>query len=87
MQNYPNPFNPTTQIGYILDQDGFVELTVYDITGRKIRTLVSENRSAGVYRVIWNGHDDSGKIVNSGVYLYQLRTADEVVSKRMIFVK
>ena len=86
-QNYPNPFNPTTQIGYILKKDGHVELTVYNMMGQKIRTLVDQHRQAGAYKVMWDSRNESGAPVESGVYFYQLKTADNVVTKRMIYVK
>jgi hypothetical protein len=86
-QNFPNPFNPTTQIGYMLEKDGLVELSVYNVMGQKIRTLVSGHRQAGMYKIMWDGRDEQGNPVDSGVYLYQLRTKDNVVTKRMVLVK
>ena len=86
-QNFPNPFNPTTQIGYVLAKDGVIELEVYNVMGQRVRTLVNEHRTAGMYKVIWDGLDESGNPVKSGMYFYQLRTADNVVTKRMILVK
>ena len=87
MQNYPNPFNPSTQIGYTLISAGPTKLEVYNMMGQRIRTLVDEERPAGSYRVMWDGRDDSGNRVVSGVYFYRLQTAKSVVTKRMILVK
>ncbi len=86
-QNYPNPFNPTTQIGYILSKNGFVELDVYNIMGQRVRSLVNDYRQAGTYKIIWDGRNESGTLVQSGVYFYQLKTADNIVTKRMVFLK
>ena len=87
LQNFPNPFNPSTQIGYVLEKDGIVELEVFNVMGRRIRTLVNEHRQAGMYKVIWDGRDESGNRVESGVYIYQLRTTNNVVTKRMVLIK
>ena len=86
-QNYPNPFNPTTKIGYMIQKSGMVELTVYNIMGKKVRTLVNNIQSAGSYLIQWDGCDDNGNIVNSGVYFYQLRTENNTITKRMTFMK
>jgi hypothetical protein len=70
-QNFPNPFNPTTEIGYEIDAPAQIDLTIYNLTGQRIRTLVkAANRNAGEYSVIWDGRDDRDKPVGSGVYLY-----------------
>jgi hypothetical protein len=68
---YPNPFNPSTTLSYQLPQDAAVRLEVYDMIGRKVRSLVDESKSAGYYRVVWNGRDETGRDVASGVYLYR----------------
>ncbi len=70
--NYPNPFNPTTRLGFHIAEFGFVELTIYDVTGRTVKTLVQEKLSPGRYEVQWDGTDDAGQRVASGVYLYRL---------------
>jgi plastocyanin len=72
-QNYPNPFNQNTKIEFTLAKSGFVSLNVYDILGRKARTLVSEHLSSGYKSVLWDGKNDSGKDVASGIYFYQMR--------------
>ncbi len=75
-QNYPNPFNPTTAIRYQLPKSGSVELTIYNLLGQEIRKLVNENRIAGQYTVQWDGRDETGAAVASGVYLYRLKAGE-----------
>jgi hypothetical protein len=86
-QNYPNPFNPETQIAYQLASGGFVSLNIYDLLGREVKSLVSEDQTAGSYNVTWNGTDNLGIKVPSGVYLYTLNAGNFVVSKKMILMK
>jgi len=81
-QNYPNPFNPSTKIKYSIPKDGLVTLKIFDITGREIRTLVSEQKTAGNYLVEFNA---SG--LSSGVYFYQIKTGDFIQTKRMVLIK
>jgi flagellar hook assembly protein FlgD len=69
--NYPNPFNPSTTISYLLAENSSVRLEIYDVAGRKVRSLVDESRSAGYHNVVWNGRDQNGSQVSSGVYLYR----------------
>lgn len=66
--NYPNPFNPTTTFSYNLAQESDVNLTIFNVKGQKIRTLVSEQQSTGIHQVIWDGTDNSGKKVSTGIY-------------------
>jgi hypothetical protein len=86
-QNYPNPFNPQTIIEYVLPKNTYVRLTLYNILGQKVRTLVDEPKRAGSYEVIWDGKDDQRKEVGSGIYFYQLRAGDYTETKKMILVK
>jgi hypothetical protein len=86
-QNYPNPFNPTTKIEFTLAKSGFVTLQIYDILGREVRTLVSEALSSGYKSVIWDGKNDDGKDVASGVYFYQSRVGDFSEPKKMLLLK
>ena len=81
-QNYPNPFNPTTQIAFVLPRAGQVNLTVYDVLGRAVATLVDEAVAAGEYRVTFDGRD-----LSSGIYFYQLRAGDFMETRRMMLVK
>jgi len=71
-QNYPNPFNLTTKIRYDIPVNGFIELTIYNILGKKIKTLFSGFKNAGIYTTTWNGKDDNGNNVSSGIYFCKL---------------
>lgn len=86
-QNFPNPFNPTTEISFGLPFDGNVSVEIYDITGRRVRTLVNDYRPAGLYVVTWDGSNDHGTKVASGVYLYKLASGDKVITKKMVMLK
>lgn len=86
-QNYPNPFNPTTVIEYRILDPGFVNLNIYDVLGRKIRTLVNENQGNGIYRVEWNGKNDSEYDVSSGIYFYRVESENFVDTKKMMLVR
>ena len=86
-QNFPNPFNPETQIRYTIGETGRVELTVFDINGRQIRTFISESLPPGQHTVSWDGTDASGNKVASGHYVYQLKANGQVRSKIMVLVK
>ncbi|MCK4461460.1 MAG: T9SS type A sorting domain-containing protein, partial [candidate division Zixibacteria bacterium] len=86
-QNYPNPFNPQTIIEYELAKDCEVEITVYNILGRKVRTLVKEFQKSGQQRVKWDGKDEEGKEVSSGIYFYQIKTPEFSQSKKMVLLR
>ena len=77
-QNYPNPFNQVTKIEFTLGKSGFASLNIYDILGRKVRILASEQVSSGYKSVLWDGKNDSGKDVASGIYFYQLKVENPV---------
>jgi hypothetical protein len=81
-QNYPNPFNPTTMISYALPRSGFVKLTVYDVIGREVKTLVNEYKTAGTYNVAFDGSS-----LASGLYIYKITAGDYTGVKKMILVK
>lgn len=87
-QNYPNPFNPSTTIGYQLPTSSRVDLSIYNVHGQKVRTLVDQTQSAGTYEVAWDGHDAHDVPVGSGIYFYRLQ-ADSGFSetRRMLFLK
>jgi hypothetical protein len=87
LQNYPNPFNQTTKIQFTLAKPGFVTLNVYDILGRKVGTLVSEHLSSGYKSVLWDGKNESGKDVASGIYFYQLRFRDFSETRKLVLLK
>jgi uncharacterized delta-60 repeat protein len=86
-QNYPNPFNPTTKIEFTLAKSGFVTLQIYDVVGRKVRTLVSEELSSGYKSVSWDGKNEDGEEVASGIYFYQLKVGDFSEPKKMLLLK
>lgn len=87
-QNYPNPFNPETTIPFALKESGEVSLKVFNTLYQEIRTLLNgEKRTAGVYREVWDGRNQAGAKVASGVYLYRLQVGSQVASKRMILTK
>ena len=86
-QNYPNPFNPSTQVDFGLAASGQVELVIYNLAGQQIRTLASGHFPAGVYRADWDGRDNQGRAVASGVYLYQLRAGDFLKVNRLSLLK
>jgi len=86
-QNYPNPFNPSTQISYKISTGNHVSLTIHDLLGREIKTLVSAFQPAGHYSLTWNGKDELGNAVPSGVYLYSLHSGGFVLSKKMMLMK
>ncbi len=86
-QNYPNPFNPTTNFGFRIADFGFVELKIYDLTGRLVRNLINENKAPGRYTVQWDGKDGGGRPVASGVYLYRLEAGSFRAVRKMILLK
>ncbi|MEW6051573.1 MAG: T9SS type A sorting domain-containing protein [Candidatus Zixiibacteriota bacterium] len=86
-QNYPNPFNASTQIAYSLPSAGLVELKIYNIVGQLLATLVSTPQSAGNHVAVWDGRNDAGIVVSSGVYWYRLTTADRTESRKMLLLK
>ncbi len=88
-QNYPNPFNPSTTIEFEvrLSQAAHADVTVYDVTGQKIKTLFSQKVSSGFYTVEWDGRNERGDLVPSGVYLYTLNLPDARETKIMTLVR
>jgi len=86
-QNVPNPFNPSTTIAFTLREAGEVTLAVYDATGRHVRTLVSGRREARSYDVAWDGRDDAGTRVASGVYFYRLTAGSFTQTRKMVLLK
>ena len=86
-QNYPNPFNPTTAIAYKLSAMNHVTLKIYDILGKGVKTLVNNEQQAGFYDVVWDGTDDQGNKLNSGIYLYRLSAGDFVETCKAIMLK
>ncbi|MFH0931376.1 MAG: FlgD immunoglobulin-like domain containing protein, partial [Candidatus Zixiibacteriota bacterium] len=93
-QNYPNPFNPSTTIPFQVYGSQFIvhspihtTLKIYNIRGQLVRTLVDEEKLQGDYNVIWDGKDNSGKDVTSGIYFYQLKTDNATTTKKMVLLR
>jgi len=87
MQNYPNPFNPSTTIRFDIPKEARVKVVIYDIMGRQVRTLVDEDLKPGVYKITWDGRNDNGEILSSGIYFYRI-VADKFVDvKKMVLLK
>ena len=86
-QNYPNPFNPTTQIRFSIPVDSRVELKIYDILGREVATLMNDDLRTGYYTIEWNGKNDYGVKVSSGVYIYRIVAGKFVQTKKMMMLK
>ena len=85
--NFPNPFNPTTTISFSIPNDSNIELSIYNIKGQKVKTLANEQYSKGEHSIVWNGDDDKGKSVSSGIYFYKLRTKEDSKIRKMILIK
>ncbi|MFH0735935.1 MAG: T9SS type A sorting domain-containing protein, partial [bacterium] len=87
-QNFPNPFNPTTQIRFNLPEASVVSLAVYNVLGQKINTLINNKEfNSGSFNVTWNGQNDFGMTVPSGVYFYRIETPNFVETKKMMMLK
>jgi len=86
-ENYPNPFNPETTIEFSLDKTDDVTLKIYSITGQLVRTLANGTMEVGVHKVRFNGRDDLGNLLSSGVYFYQLQSAGQIATNKMILMK
>jgi|GEM_PF-4902009 len=86
-QNFPNPFNPSTEMSFSLPKASHVKLEVYSIIGQKVATLTNEFKTAGTYRVVWDGRHDNGQPVSSGVYLYRLTAGGFTETKKMVLMK
>jgi len=85
--NHPNPFNPSTKIEYQLAETNRIELSIYNIRGQLVKTLVKETKSAGIYSQTWNGRDSNDKQVDSGIYFYRLKTDSTNQIRKMILLK
>ncbi len=86
-QNYPNPFNAVTKIKYTLPKSGRVKLLIFNSIGELIRTLENKYQRIGNYEISWNGRNDTGQLVSSGTYFYQLEIDDNIIIKKMILLK
>ncbi len=85
LQNYPNPFNTGTRINFELSISSRVKITVFNLMGQEVRTLIDQDNSTGYFEVVWDGKDNSGRRLSSGVYLYRMEARDFVQTKRMVF--
>jgi hypothetical protein len=86
-QNYPNPFNPSTTIKYSVVEPGHVELTVFNVLGQRVKGLVNTDQKAGHYLIIWDGTDNAGDRVATGIYFYRLKTGEFTDSRKMALIK
>jgi len=84
---YPNPFNPVTTLRYDIPEDGFVNITIYDMMGRVVSNLVSSQQRAGYKSVRWNATNDAGQPVSAGIYLYQIQAGQFRQTKKMVLLK
>ena len=85
--NHPNPFNAETLLHYALPKAQRVRLTIYDMLGRKVRTLMDEDHPPGWHQVTWDGRDESGRQVASGIYFYRLQTPEFRKTRKMILLR
>ena len=86
-QNYPNPFNPTTTIQYALPRQSNVSLLIYNVSGQKVRELVNKQQTTGKYQVIWDGRNDAGREVSSGIYLYTMTAGNFKNTGKMVLIR
>ncbi len=86
-QNYPNPFNPRTEIEYTIQRPAQVTLDIFNILGRKVKTLIRGHQPSGSYHLTWDGRNEEGKTVSCGVYLYRLQVDGDSEAKRMLLLK
>ena len=86
-QNFPNPFNANTLISYFLPEKDFVKLTIYNLSGQLVKTLVCETQSAGIHDFCWDSRDDFENVISSGLYLVQLKTSNQIQSIKLLYNK
>ena len=86
-QNYPNPFNPETTIKYQIPNNSQVYLSIYNVIGQEVRVLINQELSAGYHSVVWDGRDNHGNLVTSGVYYFRIKADSYTDLKKMIFMK
>ena len=88
LSNYPNPFNPNTTIHYQLATSGSVDLSIYNVQGQLVKTLINEKQNIGIYNILWNGKDNTGQLVSSGIYLCRLKFNEiEIATQSLILLK
>jgi hypothetical protein len=86
-QNSPNPFNPVTTIAYDIPEPTYVEIAIYDLLGRKVRTLVSKEISPGFHSAVWNGKDDRGRLIASGLFIVRMTSSSFMDVRKMLMLK
>ena len=86
-QNYPNPFNPLTTIYYTLTKQQLVEISIFDLRGREVRTLLSEIREPGEHSIVWDARNDQGLELSSGIYFYRMKTDEFQATRKMLLLK
>lgn len=86
-QNYPNPFNPSTMIEFELKKDAYTKLSVYNMLGQRVRNLVDQKQTAGRHLVQWDGMDENGKAVSSGIYFYRIEIESFSAAKKMLLIR
>ncbi|MBN2013364.1 T9SS type A sorting domain-containing protein [candidate division KSB1 bacterium] len=86
-QNYPNPFNTMTRIDYQMPVADFITIRIYNLLGREIRTLVQQRQTAGFHSVVWDGKDDNGSVMPSGIYIYQLKSRASTLSQKLMLLE
>ena len=86
-QNHPNPFNPITTLRYDLPEDALVNITIYDMMGRVVKTMVNTQQNAGFKSVRWNATNDNGAPVSAGLYLYTIQAGEFRQTKKMVLLK
>ena len=86
-QNYPNPFNPTTVIEFQINYGAYADLVIYDVAGRRIRNLLNRKIDAGIHRIRWDGKNDSGSDVASGIYFYRLTVGELSKTKKIVLLR
>ena len=85
--NYPNPFNPETRLRFEVGAQAEIKLIIYDLLGRRIRSLVKKSYAPGRYIVNWNGRDDSGILASTGIYICQFKAGNFIDHNKMILVR
>jgi len=86
-QNYPNPFNPTTEISYSLPKATDVKITIFNMLGEPIKTVVNKHHEAGSYKVTWDGTNNAGDVVSSGTYIYKMNAGTFTATRKMVLLK
>ena len=86
-QNYPNPFNPVTTLRYDLPENGHVNITIYDMLGKEVKTLINQTQDPGYKSLIWDATNDYGNPVSAGIYLFQIQAGEYISTKKMVLLK